>query len=110
MQVVTAHQKCQRVRELPRQVRIKIEIGELNVFAHTAGIIGRILYGLQKATETILTGVRHRRGGGPLSATGATVESPHDGSAVIVQKRPRRILIAVHWNRGRQGGAFPWAG
>src|SRR5512138_3244327 len=102
MQIIRASQKHDRTSQLPREMRIEIDIGQLNVLAKPAGIVGRVRQSLQETTKAFLPAVRYARSRGPMPAGCRQVETSHQGSSVVIEKCTCRVMVRIDRHERRK--------
>src|SRR5262245_51640559 len=83
-------------------MRIDIDIGQLNVLAQAAGIVGYVRQILQETTKAFLPTVRYARSRGPMPVGCRQVEPGHQGSSVVIEKSTFRVVVRIDRHERRK--------
>src|SRR6266446_3905461 len=91
---------------------VGIDIGEVNVLAEPACVVGSGGDAFKESAQAALAAVRERYSSRPSSGAYAAIEAGRPGKAAVVQERAVGIVIGVHRYQRSQGrsNADPRAG
>src|SRR5438034_7198755 len=82
---------------------VSIDIGEVNVLAEPACVVGQGGDVCKESAQGTLAAVRERYSTRPSSGAYAAIEASRPGKAAVVQERAVRIVIGVHRHQRSQG-------